>query len=806
MELHNSRVRLARGCCFLRTDLSIAPAGTSPGCRKTSQALEKVPGTWIREHEVAMRVHTVILCCLCLVLVLSGPTVGAASGPTFALRQAVGIGDLAQGRNGPPGVAADGHAVAFVPGEVVIRWQPDPLARAQVRAGQLDVDRTSPAWHAAAARLAAATDLPVLDLAPEYGMARLAVPVGEEAATIARLAALPWITHAGLNHIAGAAGYPNDPHIGDQWHMRRIAAPAAWDLTFGSYSLVVAVLDTGVDLAHPEFAGRLLSGWDYVNWDAMPNDDNGHGTHVAGIIAAAADNGVGVAGLAANVKLLPLKVLNAAGQGNYYDIAIALYRAADNGAQVINLSLGGFDDDNMLREAVNYALGKQALVVAAAGNCAQGGAGCPLLPNPMYYPAAYPGVFAVAASDRFDNWANYSGYKSYVALAAPGGVSTDPVLSTWPGGYGWRFGTSMATAQVSAAAALVLTFQPTATPVQVADILKQTADQVGPYTYVGGRNDWFGAGRLNVGRAVRWAYPPSLRSSANVWRFLLGGPLTQTTATLAIRNDSEQPVTWQAAELAGASWLRLTAGRGETSYSRPDTLTLEVGPTTLGPGQYDAVVQVAALTPPVSGFYVFVTLKVADSVQQLFLPAIAREHQAAAWIDPGNGGVTIFPTDESPYRVELPFPVPFYGQEQTAVSISFKGYVSFTQPGSGASVSQSSCLPTAALPNDAIYVLWQDWKPNLGGQVFVHQPDNDHFVVTWMDVRRFAGDLPHSFQLILARDGALTLQYRAVQTPVQGTIGIENWDGTVTTQLACNGVGTLPRSGDAFALAARLPW
>ncbi len=751
-------------------------------------------------------VHTMILCCLCVVLMLGGATTGAADVPASA-RQAAGLTVVAAGRDVRPGpAAAEGNAIAFVPGEVLIGWQPDPAARAQARPGRLDVDRASPAWRAAATRLATLTGLRVLDLAPEYGMARLAVPIGEEAATAARLATLPWVTHAGLNHIAVAAGYPNDPRIGEQWHMRRIAAPAAWDLTFGSYSLVVAVLDTGVDLAHPEFAGRLLPGWDYVNWDNTPDDDNGHGTHVAGIIAAAADNGVGVAGLASNVKLLPLKVLDAGGQGNYYNIAIAIYRAADGGAQVINLSLGGFDDDTMLREAVNYALGKQVFVAAAAGNCAQGGAGCPVLPNPMYYPAAYPGVFAVAASDRFDNWASYSGYKYYIALAAPGGVSTDQVLSTWPAGYGWRFGTSMATAQVSAAAALVRTFRPTATPAQVGDILKQTADQIGPYTYIGGRNDWFGAGRLNVGRAVRQAYPPALRSSANAQRFLLGGPVTRVGATLAIHNDSEQPVTWQATELTGATWLRLTPGRGQTTYSQPDFLTLEVGPTTLGSGYYDAIVQVASLTPAVGSIQVFVTLQVADEVHRLFLPTIAREHQAAAWVDPANGGVAIFPTDEIPYWIGLPFPVSFYGQEQTVVSISFQGYVSFAQPGTSASVAQSSCLPTAALPNDAIYVLWQDWKPALGGQVFVQQPDSDRFVITWMDMRRFDGDLPHAFQLILARNGTFTLQYRAVQTPVQGTIGSENWDGTVATQLACNGVGMLPRSGDAFSLVARLPW
>lgn len=753
-------------------------------------------------------IRRVSLHLLIVSLLLCGSVVHAAAGRPSRPPRLVGDSGaphLFGGVFGQPPRQADASAT-FMPGEVVIGWQPEPAARAQAQPGRLDVDRASPAWRTAAASLAARSGLAVLDLVPEYGMARLAVPPGAEAAESARLAALPWVIHAGPNYLAQAAGYPNDPRIGEQWHMRRISAPAAWELTFGSYSIVVAVIDSGVDLGHPEFTGRLLPGFDYVNWDDTPNDDNGHGTHVAGIIAAAANNGVGVAGLAANVKILPLKVLDSQGGGNYYNIVTAIRRAADSNVQVINLSLGGFSDDPLLQDAIKYAADRNIFVAAAAGNCGSGGDGCTAGANPIYYPAAYAGAFAVAASDHFDNWANYSGYKYYVALAAPGGLSGDEIISTLPGGYGWKFGTSMATAQVSAAAALVLTYQPAATYAQVADILKNTADKVGPYTYIGGRNDWFGAGRLNAGQAVRWAYPPSLQSTATAYRFLLGGSLTQARVTLPILNGSAQPVTWQATELTGASWLSLTPGRGTASYSAPDTLTLQAGPTARPPGNYDAIVQVRAAPPSSISFQIYVTLKVTDGIRQGFLPLIANQAQAAQWVDPAAGGIAIYPTNDTPYQVGLPFPVTFYGQPRNALSVSFKGYVSFTQPGSGATVAQSACLPTAALPNDAIYALWQDWNPALGGQVFIHYPDADRFVVTWFQMRRFPGDLPHSFQLILFRNGGLLLQYRAVQSPVQGTIGIENWDGTIATQIACNGAGRLPTDGQAFALTSELPW
>lgn len=705
---------------------------------------------------------------------------------------------------GSAGPAARGDE--FVPGEVVIAWEPTAEERAQAQPGRLDVDRRDPAWQRAAARLADRTGLPVLDLAAEYGMARLAVPPGEERAVAARLAALPWVAHAGPNYIARAAGYPNDPYIGEQWHMRRIAAPAAWDLTFGSYSLVVAVIDTGVDLSHPEFAGRLLPGYDYVNGDNLPNDDNGHGTHVAGLIAAAANNGVGVAGLAANVKILPLKVLDSRGNGNYYDIALAIRRAADAGAQVINLSLGGFTPDATLQEAINYALGKKVFVAAAAGNCAQGGPACLYQTNPDFYPAAYSGVVAVAASDHFDNWASYSGYKPYIALAAPGGVSGDAILSTVPGGYDRKYGTSMATAQVSAAAALILTYRPTASPAQVADILKGTADKVGPYTYISGRNDWFGAGRLNAGRATRWAYPPLLQPSSTTHRLLLGGPITQTRTVLQLFNGSEEPITWQAAEITGATWLTVSPASGKTTFTGPSALTLQAGPTALGPSTYDAVVRIQTLTPFSSTMNIYVTLRVTEQIQQYFLPFMARQWRPADWVDPTNGGVVIYPTADLPARVDLPFPVTFYGQSYTQIYVSFKGYASFSQPGAGPTVAQSTCLPTAALPNDAIYALWQDWDPSLGGQVFVQQPAADRFAITWFQMRRFPGDLPHSFQVVLYQDGTILLQYLAVQTPTRGTIGIENWDGTVATQVACDGSGDMPSAGAAFALDARVPW
>ena len=295
-----------------------------------------------------------------------------------------------------PGAAlAQTDTPAYVPGEVLIGWSPDGgvVPASDRPADRLDDDRTRPDWQRAVQTLAALTGVQVLDAQPEYGTARLAVQPGNERAEIARLRKLPWVRYAEPNYIAwatalpnvapqGDAAYPNDPGFGNQWHMRRIGAPEAWGVTFGSTIFVVAVIDSGVDLAiipssSVQFQDPFLPGWDYVNGDSNPNDDYGHGTHVTGVLAAAANNGLGVAGLAPNVKILPLKVLDSAGRGDYSNIALAIRRAADRGAQSHQPEPGGMRSSAStyrMRWIMRWA--DNVLVVAAAGNCAQGASGC----------------------------------------------------------------------------------------------------------------------------------------------------------------------------------------------------------------------------------------------------------------------------------------------------------------------------------------------------------------------------------------------------------------------------------------------
>jgi subtilisin family serine protease len=244
---------------------------------------------------------------------------------------------------------------------------------------------------------------------------------------------------------------PNDNYWSEQWGLRTIRLPTAWDATRGSVNVLVAVLDTGIEGAHPDLAGEVLpAGHDFVNGDSDPADDEGHGTAVAGVIGAVTNNGKGQAGACWTCTLLAEKVLNASGEGDTVKIALGLIDAVDSGARIVNMSLGGPGESQTLANAVSYAIGKGVVLVAAAGNS---GTSAP------FYPAAYPGVIAVAASDQSDHLYDWSNYGSWVGVAAPG----CNVATLRGGGYGNFCGTSSAAPIVSGLAALALAANPGAT-------------------------------------------------------------------------------------------------------------------------------------------------------------------------------------------------------------------------------------------------------------------------------------------------------------------------------------------------------
>lgn len=277
---------------------------------------------------------------------------------------------------------------------------------------------------------------------------------------------------------------PNDPYFTPyQYGPQLIDAPSAWEVTLGSEQIKVAVVDTGVNLSHPDLADKLVQGYDFVDGDSQPEDLNGHGTHVAGIAAALTDNRRGISGIAPESRIIPVRVLDRDGNGGLDRVARGIIYAANQGAAVINLSLGAPYEAYTLRRAIDYAVNQGSIVVAAAGNDGT------TTPN---YPAAYAQVIAVGSVDSSDRKSGFSNFGTWVDVAAPG---TD-ILSTYDNGYyAYLSGTSMAAPHVAGLAALLAAQGRSAD--QIRSVIQATADPVYGTGY------YWQYGRVNANRAVR---------------------------------------------------------------------------------------------------------------------------------------------------------------------------------------------------------------------------------------------------------------------------------------------------------------
>ena len=282
-----------------------------------------------------------------------------------------------------------------------------------------------------------------------------------------------------------------DPEFNDLQHgygQHLVQLSLAWTVTEGDPDITVAVLDTGLDLSHPEFAGRVVAGYDFVNEDENPTDDNGHGTHVAGILAMAID-GSGSAGMCPACSIMPLKVLNANSSGRWSAVARAILYATDHGARVVNLSLGSYNYSTTVADAIAYARDHEVLVVASAGNAASA---------TPYYPAALEDVLAVVATDEQDERWRLSNYGPWVDVAAPGVAIYSTHVRDGEHTYALMTGTSMAAPFVSGLAALVMSAQPAVTVEDVIGLIFENADDLGPSGY----DDYFGYGRINAAHTL----------------------------------------------------------------------------------------------------------------------------------------------------------------------------------------------------------------------------------------------------------------------------------------------------------------
>jgi thermitase len=298
------------------------------------------------------------------------------------------------------------------------------------------------------------------------------------------------VKSADVNAAMYALGAPDDEFYPIQYGLNQKAVPETWKATKGDPNLIVAVVDTGIDYTHPDLQDRVVLGQDFTFRPGLifnrkdkdgPMDDNAHGTHCAGIIGATANNGIGIAGVAPDVKLMAVKVLGASGGGSQYDVMKGVAYAVTNGAKVVSMSLGGTATTSVERQFSEAAVQSGALIVAAAGNSADG----------LGFPAAYPGILSVGATDSGGNLAKFSNHDETMGVTAPG----VGILSTIPGNTYAKFsGTSMAAPFVSGVAALVWSAHPDWTAEQVKAQIENTATDKG----APGVDSLYGHGEVNV--------------------------------------------------------------------------------------------------------------------------------------------------------------------------------------------------------------------------------------------------------------------------------------------------------------------
>lgn len=338
------------------------------------------------------------------------------------------------------------------------------------------------------------------------------------AATAAALAARADVEWAEPNYTLALDLIPNDPRYASYQSLylgTRLEMPAAWERTTGRPEVVIAIIDTGVDLNHEDLATGIwtnpleipdngldddgngyvddVHGWNFAQNSNQVADDYGHGTHVAGIAAARINNGIGVAGMAGGATIMPVKVFPPPPNviGTYEDLILGIVYATDNGARVINMSLGATSYSRGEEAAVDYAWAHGAVVVAAAGN--QGS-------NIYHYPAAHPNAIAVSATDGWDQRAGFSNWGDFVDVAAPGTFVFSTLRSN---NYGWLSGTSMASPHVAGLAALIFSLNPQLTNAQVRRIIEENADDLG----AAGWDPYFGHGRINGRKALAAVVP-----------------------------------------------------------------------------------------------------------------------------------------------------------------------------------------------------------------------------------------------------------------------------------------------------------
>ena len=714
------------------------------------------------------------------------------------------------------------------------------------------------------------------------------VPPGEEDAAIALLRRQPGVAFVerdvyvyaaqeGVNTATPAEGdvdaakeqateavyQVNDPlYAPYQWGPQRANFPRAWQLlpvTSTLATIRVGVIDSGVDFAHPDLGLHLLPGKNYIDPTELPVDDYGHGTHVAGIIAAFTNNSIGVVGSTPKVQIDPRKVLNYKGEGTGTNVRYAICDAARAGDRIINLSLEvspgsmpvGSTLYNLLKGAVDFAAAQNVLIVAAGGNH-----------NAVWYPALFDEVMAVSALTIDDTLAYYSAQGPKIEIAAPGGDPSSLIYSTWPTGatqsdqnylqglcgagklvksgsayYCGMMGTSMAAPLVAGGAALALSLNPNLSALEVRDLLKATAADVGLPA------ESQGAGLLNAEGIVRSFLPSSLVATPVGFGNTVAPGAAPYTTTIVLSNPSLDPLDVTAVAVGGGDWLTITNSTsltvtGSIRFGEPLALSAVISPTYLAPGTYSAHLQLKGIRTDGTEVADSLTLFVAVGVARpsIYMPLVLQSSPLTQTVSTTPNFTWETPISPTVYSlgasgsvtVPLPFTFPLTGPKGTEAltydraRIYADGFVTFPDASAATVTSPgvNRCLPMVDVNGiQGVFGWWADLDAGaLGAQISTFQPAGtpNRFVIQYENVASAGEDPPYrvSFQVVLYAGGDVQLNY--LQLPPLWartltdlrpfvTIGIQAQNGLFRNQIACQTAavrqGTLPRANQSLRIS-----
>ena len=578
---------------------------------------------------------------------------------------------------------------------------------------------------------------------------------------------MPGVAYAEPNYLQHLCVIPNDPGYGQQWNLSNIYSESAWDTETGSSDVVVAVIDTGVDYLHEDLDANIwhnpgeipdnaidddgngyvddVIGWDFVDasggaagedfvdHDNDPMDRHGHGTHVAGIAGAASNNGIGIAGVAWNCKIMPVRAgfKTPSGDGvlESDDAAQAIVYAAENGAKALNLSWGDYQKSSLIEDAIRFAADQGALICAAAGNENS---------SSLLYPAALENssVVAVGATDSQDKMAYFSNYGDWVHMSAPGASIYSTYLSN---SYTSMSGTSMATPHVTGLAGLLFSYFPELTPPEIKARIMRSVDIL---QELNDKN--ITSGRINAYTSLVAQYstphifslsPDPVHEGDQVTLFgdRFGPEQGSGSVTFYSGIDAEI-ITWSECEIICR--VPEEAQSGKVTVTTSEGMSNEVEITILE-SFYDETL-----------------------IENEFL---------------GAGTAQGWQADDQSWLFQLPFSFPFFGQEYDSVYVCSNGFLDFTDS-SPSYLNSQSVLKTRVL----IAPLWDDLITNGASQqeedIYVHSPSGDSVCFRWAGESYETGG-PVNVEVTLYRDGWIQFNYGPGNTGLSPTIGISSGSG-----------------------------